>query len=89
VGRDIFYDERAYLRLVDLGYDHNRIDDRMALVEWALAGDAEAFPLIDVHGAPNLRVVRILGDGVEPTLRAFFRIDSDHALTVLWVEPVA
>ena len=80
--REIAYDERVLLQLLELG-DLKRLDDRMSVFEWAAWQDAEDFPAVE---GTRLRVARIAGFGGEPTLRVFFEIESDDIVGVHWVE---
>ncbi len=82
--REIVYDEQCLIYLVTPD-QVKRLDERLAAVEWALWLDAEDFPLI--HGFQRLRVARVNGFGVEPTLRIFFEVDNG-TVTVKWIEPI-
>ena len=83
--REIVYHQRC-LPFVVNHPDVKRFDERMAALEWALWLDAEDFPVVARY--PWLRVARINGFGIEPTLRIFFEIENG-TVTVHWIEAIA
>jgi hypothetical protein len=84
--RTVIYDTFCEEQLDALRHDVKHLDGVLVGVDWALATNPEAWPLVDPKQFPLLRMMFTKGKGEIPALKVYYSVESDDVCRIHFIE---